>query len=114
MIPTGPLAEKLRREPDPQAAAFIAAVDTDDELEVDADAVVSRGEDDDALVMSWICVPASRWSFRKTVCPSSWLRWLALHWSSEGCSDRPSRSSSQEDEPWLIIEKLLLESTSPN
>ena len=63
MIPTGPLAEKLRREPDPQAAAFIAAVDTDDELEVDADAVVSRGEDDDALVMSWICVPASRWSF---------------------------------------------------
>lgn len=61
LIPTGPLAEKLRREPDPQAAAFIAAVDTDDEHEVDADAVVSRGEDDGALFMSWIWVPASRW-----------------------------------------------------
>ncbi|WP_425336061.1 transporter substrate-binding domain-containing protein [Sinorhizobium numidicum] len=26
------------------------------------------------------------WSVKdgKTVCPSSWLRWLALHWSSEG------------------------------
>ena len=23
----------------------------------------------------------------KTVCPTSWPRWLALHWSSEGCSD---------------------------
>ncbi|KWV45597.1 hypothetical protein AS026_15925 [Rhizobium altiplani] len=41
---------------------------------------------------------------RTTVCPSSCLRWLALHWSSDGCSDRPSRSSSQEDEPWQIIE----------
>lgn len=58
LIPTGPRAEKLRREPDPKAAAFIAAVDTDDELEVDADVVVSRGEDDGALAMSWIWVPA--------------------------------------------------------
>ena len=50
----------------------------------------------------------------KTVCPSSRLRWLALHWSSEGCSDGPSRSSPQEDEPWQIIEKLLSESMSPS
>jgi len=50
----------------------------------------------------------------KTVCLSSRLRWLALHWSSEGCSDGPSRSSSQEDEPWQIIEKLLSESMLPN
>jgi hypothetical protein len=60
LIPTGPLAEKLLREPDPQAAAFIAAVDTDDELEVDAHAVVSRGVGDGTLVMSRIWVPASR------------------------------------------------------
>jgi len=50
----------------------------------------------------------------KTVCLYSRLRWLALHWSSEGCSDGPSRSSSQEDEPWQIIEKLLSESMLPN
>lgn len=56
LIPSGPLAEKLRREPDPDAAAFIAAVDIDDDLEVDEDAVVSRGEDDGAFVMSWVWV----------------------------------------------------------
>jgi len=28
--------------------------------------------------------------------------------------DGPSRSSSQEDEPWQLIEKLLLESMSPS
>ena len=51
--------------------------------------------------------------YRKTVCPSSRLGWLVLHWSSEGCSDGPSRSSSQEDEPWQSIEKLLSESMLP-
>ena len=40
------------------------------------------------------------------------VRWLALHCESEGCSDWPSRSSSQEDEPWRTIEKPLSESMS--
>jgi len=56
LIPAGPLADKLRKEPDPDAAAFIAAVDTDDDFEVDEDAIVSRGEDDGAFVMSWVWV----------------------------------------------------------
>jgi hypothetical protein len=42
----------------------------------------------------------------KTVCPLRW-RWLALHCASEGCSGGPSRSSSQEDEPWPIILRYL-------
>lgn len=46
----------------------------------------------------------------KTVCPPLPMRWLALHCASEGCSDGPSRSSPQEDEPWRIIEKHLSES----
>lgn len=46
----------------------------------------------------------------KTVCPPLPVRWLALHCASEGCSGGPSRSSSQEDEPWRIIEKHLSES----
>jgi hypothetical protein len=41
----------------------------------------------------------------KTVCPPASERWLALHCASEGCSGGPSRSSSQEDEPWQIIGK---------
>ena len=61
-----------------------------------------------------ICSGKQPTPLRKTVCPSSRLRWLALHWSSEGCSDGPSRSSSQEDEPWHVIEKLLSESMSPS
>ena len=47
---------------------------------------------------------------RKTVCPPLSVRWLALHCASEGCSGGPSRSSSQEDEPWQIIGKHLSES----
>ncbi|WP_245425784.1 hypothetical protein [Mesorhizobium sp. WSM3862] len=49
---------------------------------------------------------------RKTVCPPLSVRWLALHCASEGCSGGPSRSSSQEDEPWQIIGKHLSESMS--
>ena len=51
---------------------------------------------------------------RKTVCPPLAVRWLALHWTSESCSDVPSRSSSQEDEPRQIIGKHLSESMSPS
>lgn len=60
-IPTGPLAQKLRWKPDPMAAACIAAFDRDDELEIDTDVVVSCGEDDGALVLCWIWLPASCW-----------------------------------------------------
>ncbi|WP_374684817.1 Arm DNA-binding domain-containing protein [Mesorhizobium sp. J428] len=48
----------------------------------------------------------------KTVCPPLLVRWLVLHCASEGCLDWPSRSSSQEDEPWQIIGKHLSESMS--
>ncbi|TPK06691.1 RNA-directed DNA polymerase [Mesorhizobium sp. B2-5-9] len=48
----------------------------------------------------------------KTVCPLLPVRWLTLHCASEGCSGGPSRSSSQEDEPWQIIGKHLSESMS--
>ncbi|MEX2695813.1 hypothetical protein [Rhizobium mongolense] len=51
-IPAGPLADKLREKPHPDTSAFVGAVETDDELEVDPDAVISRG-DDGAFVMSW-------------------------------------------------------------
>lgn len=51
-IPEGRLADKLREPADPDAAAFLNAVKTDDDLEVDPDAVVSRSEDG-AFVMSW-------------------------------------------------------------
>lgn len=54
-IPEGPLAQKLRDPPDPDTQAFISAVSTDDELEVDPDAVISRG-DEGAFVMSWTWV----------------------------------------------------------
>jgi len=30
-------------------------------------------------------------------------RWLAIHCVFEGCSEWPSRSSPQEDEPWSIV-----------
>lgn len=52
LIPAGPLADKLRENPHPDTSAFVGAVETDDELEVDPDAVISRG-DDGAFVMSW-------------------------------------------------------------
>lgn len=52
LIPAGPLADKLREKPHPNTSAFVGAVETDDELEVDPDAVISRG-DDGAFVMSW-------------------------------------------------------------
>ncbi len=55
-----------------------------------------------------------RKAYRKTVCPFLPVRWLALHCTFEGCSDGLSRSSSQEDEPWQIIEKHLSESMLPN
>lgn len=46
------LAQRLAEDPDPDTSAFVCAVKTNDELEVDADAVISRGEDG-AFVMSW-------------------------------------------------------------
>ena len=52
-IPTGPLAEKLRKEPGPDTAAFAGAVSTNDDLEVDEDPLISRG-DEGAFVMSWV------------------------------------------------------------
>ncbi|MGO7802987.1 hypothetical protein ACC778_02745 [Rhizobium ruizarguesonis] len=47
-IPEGPLAEKLRKPVYPDTAAFAAAVQTSDDLEVDLDTIISRGEDDGA------------------------------------------------------------------
>ena len=41
------------------------------------------------------------------------MRWLALHCVSEGCSGGPSRSSSQEDEPWQTIGKHSSQSMWP-
>ncbi|WP_028732958.1 hypothetical protein [Rhizobium leguminosarum] len=51
-VPEGTLAEKLRKPVDPDTEAFVAAVETSDDLEVDPDTVVSRG-DEGAFVMSW-------------------------------------------------------------
>jgi hypothetical protein len=51
----GALIERLNEPPDPDTAAFAAAVKTDDELEVDGDTVISRG-DDGAFVMAWVFV----------------------------------------------------------
>ncbi|WP_245319440.1 tyrosine-type recombinase/integrase [Mesorhizobium temperatum] len=63
----------------------------------------------------FLCMQAPRRPLKgKTVCPPLTVRWLALHCASEGCSDKPSRSSSQEDEPWQIIGKHLSESMSRN
>lgn len=44
--------DRLNEEPDPDAERFCGAVETSDDLEVDADAVISRGKDG-AFVMSW-------------------------------------------------------------
>jgi hypothetical protein len=55
VIPAGGLAERLRSEPDPDTAAFVGAIDTNDDLEIDGDTVISRG-DEGAFVMSWIWV----------------------------------------------------------
>lgn len=52
LVPNGPLAEKLKETPDADAGAFMEAVDVDDELEMDPDAIVSRGENG-AFVMTW-------------------------------------------------------------
>lgn len=52
LVLDGPLAEKLKEAPDADAGAFMDAVDVDDELEMDPDAIVSRGEDG-AFVMTW-------------------------------------------------------------
>jgi hypothetical protein len=41
--------------PHPDTEAFAAAVQTSDELEVDGDTVISRG-DDGAFVMAWVYV----------------------------------------------------------
>ena len=46
--------------------------------------------------------------FSKTVCPLLHRGWLALHCAAEGCSGWPSRSSSQEDEPWRTIQRFSL------
>lgn len=71
-------------------------------------AFVSQTADADRAFLSawwrWIIFLCHASAFpRKTVRPSLAVRWLALHWTSEGCSDVPSRSSSQEVEPWQII-----------
>ncbi|MGO7308815.1 hypothetical protein ACCS91_33710 [Rhizobium ruizarguesonis] len=42
----------LATKPDPDTQAFINAVETSDDLEVDEDAAISRGEEG-AFVMSW-------------------------------------------------------------
>lgn len=42
----------------------------------------------------------------------SLVRWLALHCAPEGYSGIPSRSSSQDEQPWQIIGKHLSESMS--
>jgi hypothetical protein len=55
LVPDGPLAEKLREAPDADAGAFMAAVEVDDEFEMDGDAIVSRGEKG-AFVMTWLWV----------------------------------------------------------
>jgi hypothetical protein len=52
LAPDGPLAKKLREAPDEDASAFMDAVEVDDELEMDPDATVSRGENG-AFVMTW-------------------------------------------------------------
>lgn len=49
----------------------------------------------------------------KTVCPPLRLRWLSLHCASEDCSDRPSRSSSQEDGSWSGVQRFSSGSTLP-
>ncbi|TBF40439.1 hypothetical protein [Rhizobium leguminosarum] len=59
-IPEGPLAEKLRKPVDPDTAAFAAAVQTSDDLEVDLDTIISRGEDEGAFVMTWTWVSNER------------------------------------------------------
>ncbi|MHC2218959.1 hypothetical protein [Rhizobium leguminosarum] len=41
---------------DPDTEAFAAAVQTSDDLEVDPDTIISRGDDDGAFVMSWTWV----------------------------------------------------------
>jgi hypothetical protein len=51
----GRLIERLKEPADPDTAAFAAAVETDDDLEVDSDTVISRG-DDGAFVMAWAFV----------------------------------------------------------
>ncbi|WP_112904538.1 hypothetical protein [Rhizobium leguminosarum] len=51
-VQEGTLAEKLRTPADPDAEAFVAAVETSDDLEVDSDSIISRGEEG-AFVMSW-------------------------------------------------------------
>jgi hypothetical protein len=52
------LADKLTKAetPDPAHDAYRNAVDTDDDLEVDADAVVSRGGDPGCWVHAWVWV----------------------------------------------------------
>ncbi|MBD9544313.1 hypothetical protein IB276_33240 [Ensifer sp. ENS04] len=47
--------DRLNEPPDSDTAAFAAAVDTNDELEVDSDTVISRS-DDGAFVMAWVYV----------------------------------------------------------
>ncbi|RWX14304.1 hypothetical protein EHI45_13535 [Rhizobium leguminosarum] len=59
-VPEGPLAEKLRKPVDPDTAAFAAAVQTSDDLEVDLDTIISRGDDDGAFVMTWTWVSNER------------------------------------------------------
>lgn len=54
-MPDSSVAKKLRAPVDPDDQAFLNAVETSDDLEVDPDAVVSRSEDG-AFVMSWIWV----------------------------------------------------------
>lgn len=58
-MPVGNVASKLKAVPDPYTAAFAAAVQVSDDLEIDTDVLISRGEEG-AFVMSWVWVPNER------------------------------------------------------
>lgn len=49
------LIERLKEPPDPDTEKFANAVETSDDLEVDGDVVISRG-DEGAFVMAWVYV----------------------------------------------------------
>jgi len=50
------IAAKIAEGKEPWRADYINAVETDDELEVDDDAIVSEGGDPGAWVMAWVWI----------------------------------------------------------